>query len=246
MNVHLPTGLYVPKEISLASYAPPPAVAGVNQSLSAATYATPQALGGVSRGQNQSSFAPQQETPWVDFARGGQPTPTVAGGGGFPVYNVSPEPYNAAPPKQQFNDPASYQKIPDSRLQAGPQVNFNPSPLSFDKLSKFQEPNQQNARQRYNNVNKPATGFGGGVVRNTVTAPFPAGNDNKSSFYRSSPQEFGGNHQFNSQLTANQAQSFNNCARGWKTTLNSQQIPYSTKAAPFPSLASHSLPYSDF
>lgn len=232
------TGLYVPKEISLASYAPPPAVAGgVNQSFSASSYAPPQA-------QNQSSYAPQQETPWVDYARGGgQPTQQTVGGGGggFPVYNVSPGPYNAVPPKQQFNDPASYQKIPASGSQAGPQVNFNPSPLSFDKLSKFQEPNQQNARQQ--RYNKPsASGFGGGAVRNTVTAPFPAaGNDNRSSFYRSSPQDFGGNHQFNSQ-----AQSFNNCARGWQTTPNSQRTPYSTRAAPPPSLASHSLPYSDF
>lgn len=234
MIVHIYAGLYVPKEISLASYAPPPSVGCVNQS-SLATYAPAQALG-VS-GQNQSSCSPHQETPWVDFARGGQPTHT---GGGFSVYNVSPGPYNSEPPKQQFNDPASYQKIPPSRSQAGPQVNFNPSPLSFDKLSKFQEPNHQNSRQRYNNINKPTTGFGGGV-RNT----FPAGNEKKSSFYRSSPQEFGGSHQFNSQLTASQTHSFNNCARGWKTTPNSQHIPYSTKVAPSPSLAPN-LPYSDF
>lgn len=248
--IHFYTGLYVPKEISLASYAPPPASphGGIEQS-SYYPQETPRVS--FSKGQptvGNTGYAPSlgdieqfsfyhQETSRDGFGKG---YPTVGSAlpqtSGFPVSNVSSSRFTAAPPKQQLYDPTSYQKIPQSRSLAPPQVNFNPSPLSFDKLSKFQEADQQNARTRYINVNKPNIG-----VR---AAPNTAGIENSSSFYRSPSNEFqaGPNHQFNSSI--NQIQSFNNCARGWKTANNYQQVPYTPKRAP--SLASNSLPYSDF
>lgn len=251
--IHFYTGLYVPKEISLASYAPPPASphGGIEQS-SYYPQETPRVS--FSKGQptvgnscyasstaaplgdiEQFSFYPQ-ETSRDGFGKG-HPTvgSTLPQASGFPVSTVSSSLFTAAPPKQQLYDPTSYQKIPQSRSLAPPQVNFNPSPLSFDKLSKFQEADQQNARPRYINVSKHNIG-----VR---AAPNTAGIENSSSFYRSPSNEFqaGPNHH-NSSI--NQTQSFNNCARGWKTATNNRQVSYTPKRAP--SLASSSLPYSDF
>lgn len=241
----------------MASYAPPPAAPhGGNEKSSYYPQETPRVGFGIghptvgnsgyapppatTHGRtNQSSYY-SQETPRIGFGKG-YPTvgSTLPQTSGFPVSNVSSGLYSAAPPKQQLYDPASYQKVLQSGSQAPPQVNFNPSPLSFDKLSKFQDTDQENARPRYINVNKPNSG-----VRNAVTAPYTAGTENGSSFYRSPPQEFqsGTNHQLNSSL--NQTQSFNNCARGWQSAPNNRQVSYSPRGAL--SLASNSLPYSDF
>ncbi|TDG41930.1 hypothetical protein AWZ03_011643, partial [Drosophila navojoa] len=122
-NVELPRGLYVPKEISLASYAPPP---------------------GLPTHNIQSSPKP------MDYSTKAYDAPPY---NSFPVANQKSGLYNSVPPKQQLYNPTSYQKLPSSSQQAGPQVNFSPSPLSFDKLSKFQESSDQR-NKRFLNVNK--------------------------------------------------------------------------------------------
>ncbi|XP_034486768.1 uncharacterized protein LOC117791050 isoform X3 [Drosophila innubila] len=225
-NVELPRGLYVPKEISLASYAPPPA-------------------------QASHSY---QGAPKVDYAK-----EYSSGAGeafsGFPMSNTTSGFYSSPQaqtqtPKQQLYAPQSYQKVPTSSMQAAPQVNFNPSPLAFEKLSKFQEFDQKNAgvsSPRYLNVNKHQPGFN--CVRNVTPTPFGSAEIEDCSTFENlqgSPvstisKKFDGYQQPTS------GQSFNNCARGWMNgggsgaQRNGNVFPSRGQAVP-----STNLPYSDF
>ncbi|XP_034486690.1 uncharacterized protein LOC117791050 isoform X2 [Drosophila innubila] len=219
-------GLYVPKEISLASYAPPPA-------------------------QASHSY---QGAPKVDYAK-----EYSSGAGeafsGFPMSNTTSGFYSSPQaqtqtPKQQLYAPQSYQKVPTSSMQAAPQVNFNPSPLAFEKLSKFQEFDQKNAgvsSPRYLNVNKHQPGFN--CVRNVTPTPFGSAEIEDCSTFENlqgSPvstisKKFDGYQQPTS------GQSFNNCARGWMNgggsgaQRNGNVFPSRGQAVP-----STNLPYSDF
>ncbi|XP_030566571.1 uncharacterized protein LOC115766743 isoform X4 [Drosophila novamexicana] len=223
-NVELPRGLYVPKEISLASYAPPPVQ------------------------QHTSNF----QTPTkADFSKGYLTSHVGDAPSGFPISNPTTGLYSSVPPKQQLYAPASYQKVPPSSVQAAPQVNFNPSPLSFDKLSKFQESNQRNSgvsTQRYLNANKQPAYTN---VRNASPTPFTpggigdrAGFDNiQRSTFSSTPSNYGQNaYSPESHQLRAPGQCFNNSARGWSQASNSQRNFLSSKVP----LATEGLPYSDF
>ncbi|XP_043863081.1 uncharacterized protein LOC6585822 isoform X9 [Drosophila mojavensis] len=214
-NVELPRGLYVPKEISLASYAPPPVLSTPNF---------------------QSSPKP------IDYSsKAYEPPPYNS----FPVANQKSGLYNSVPPKQQLYNPTSYQKVLSGSQQSGPQVNFSPSPLSFDKLSKFQESSDQR-NQRLLNVNKQPVYRG---VQNVSPTPFlSAGTDGREGRSPISSPTYGSHtsHNAGSQKMMNGGnQSFNNCARGWnKGSNNIQQSAYYPKTVPV--AATESLPYSDF
>ncbi|XP_030566573.1 putative uncharacterized protein DDB_G0271606 isoform X5 [Drosophila novamexicana] len=216
--------LYVPKEISLASYAPPPVQ------------------------QHTSNF----QTPTkADFSKGYLTSHVGDAPSGFPISNPTTGLYSSVPPKQQLYAPASYQKVPPSSVQAAPQVNFNPSPLSFDKLSKFQESNQRNSgvsTQRYLNANKQPAYTN---VRNASPTPFTpggigdrAGFDNiQRSTFSSTPSNYGQNaYSPESHQLRAPGQCFNNSARGWSQASNSQRNFLSSKVP----LATEGLPYSDF
>ncbi|XP_043863083.1 uncharacterized protein LOC6585822 isoform X11 [Drosophila mojavensis] len=208
-------GLYVPKEISLASYAPPPVLSTPNF---------------------QSSPKP------IDYSsKAYEPPPYNS----FPVANQKSGLYNSVPPKQQLYNPTSYQKVLSGSQQSGPQVNFSPSPLSFDKLSKFQESSDQR-NQRLLNVNKQPVYRG---VQNVSPTPFlSAGTDGREGRSPISSPTYGSHtsHNAGSQKMMNGGnQSFNNCARGWnKGSNNIQQSAYYPKTVPV--AATESLPYSDF
>ncbi|KAH8403591.1 hypothetical protein KR222_002695, partial [Zaprionus bogoriensis] len=212
-NVELPKGLYVPKEISLASYGPPPVQAGIDQPL---------------YGHKDSSN--------VDFTCD-NPTLDSSTLRGFPIAQGSCGLYGTVTPKQQFYGPANYQKAPIIPQQAVPHINFNPSPLSHDKLSKFEEPHPKNVQPRLLRCSKPS-GFGG--VSNTSPSPFAAGIRNKSHYEQSVSQQLGSYHQLGN--SPGQTQTFNNCARGWNTG-SKRNTFCSTKVS---STVSNSLPYSDF
>ncbi|XP_030244145.1 histone-lysine N-methyltransferase 2D [Drosophila navojoa] len=214
-NVELPRGLYVPKEISLASYAPPP---------------------GLPTHNIQSSPKP------MDYSTKAYDAPPY---NSFPVANQKSGLYNSVPPKQQLYNPTSYQKLPSSSQQAGPQVNFSPSPLSFDKLSKFQESSDQR-NKRFLNVNKQPVYRG---VQNGSPTPFlSAGTSGREGGSTISSPTYGSNTSYyagSQQVVHGNNQSFNNCARGWsKGSNNIQPSVYHLKTVPV--AATESLPYSDF
>ncbi|XP_070066747.1 uncharacterized protein [Drosophila virilis] len=217
-------GLYVPKEISLSSYAPPPI-------------------------QQQTSNFQSPTKP--EFSKGYMTSHVGDAPSGFPISNPTSGLYSSVPPKQQLYAPASYQKVPPSSVQAAPQVNFNPSPLSFDKLSKFQESNQRNSgvsTQRYLNVNKQPAYKN---VRNASPTPFtPGGIGNCAGFdniqrspFSSTPSNYAQNpYSPESHQLRAPAQCFNNSARGWTQAPNPQRNALSSKLP----VATEGLPYSDF
>ncbi|XP_034670584.1 uncharacterized protein LOC117902987 isoform X4 [Drosophila subobscura] len=247
-NVELPRGLYVPKEISLASYAPPPknftdqqpVYSGHNISNINTTYEhSHRHLPPATSNANEKSMG----TSW-----------------GFPVSKPMVRGFSTIPPKQQFSAPAGYQKILQTSAQGAPQVNFNPSPLSFEKLSKFEQSNLSypNQNQNYLNVRQKS------LVRNVSPTPFVFGSSESrfsvenasrspSSTVSTSPQPLRspckssryGPPSTNAvpRLTSSsQAQTFNNCARGWGTEPESQYIYPGPNVLPAPG----NMPYSDF
>ncbi|XP_064537726.1 uncharacterized protein LOC135427916 isoform X2 [Drosophila montana] len=234
-------GLYVPKEISLASYAPPPVQLGDHR-------------------QQTSNFGGPTKG---DFSQGYHTSHAGETPSGFPISNPTSGLYSSVPPKQQLYAPASYQKVPPGSVQAGPQVNFSPSPLSFDKLSKFQESDQRNAgasNQRYLNVNKQPAYTN---VRNASPTPFSSGGiGNRAGFdniqrspFASTPSNstlpqlsaYGQNAYSpeSHQLRApGPGQCFNNSARGWSQASNTQRN--SNVLCSRVPVATEGLPYSDF
>ncbi|XP_023036527.1 uncharacterized protein LOC6650798 isoform X5 [Drosophila willistoni] len=255
-NVELPRGLYVPKEISLASYVPPP-----NQYQAPGQSHYQPAHPGVGHTSNDgvsgcssygSRFAPANEGSASFGAGCSGAFPLSRPTSGFNTSSMTP----AGVPRQQFNAPSSYQKIPQGSSQSAAPVNFNPSPLSFDKLSKFEQPDQYQGnsygspsphpqQQRYLNARY------GSNVRNTSPSPFGLGASSPVDPVLSSPistPNLGQQQSLNKYAPYRPApaqnQSFNNCARGWGSGLGSAR-----QGAPVPrgTIASAgNLPYSDF
>ncbi|XP_023036524.1 uncharacterized protein LOC6650798 isoform X2 [Drosophila willistoni] len=249
-------GLYVPKEISLASYVPPP-----NQYQAPGQSHYQPAHPGVGHTSNDgvsgcssygSRFAPANEGSASFGAGCSGAFPLSRPTSGFNTSSMTP----AGVPRQQFNAPSSYQKIPQGSSQSAAPVNFNPSPLSFDKLSKFEQPDQYQGnsygspsphpqQQRYLNARY------GSNVRNTSPSPFGLGASSPVDPVLSSPistPNLGQQQSLNKYAPYRPApaqnQSFNNCARGWGSGLGSAR-----QGAPVPrgTIASAgNLPYSDF
>ncbi|XP_034111901.1 uncharacterized protein LOC117573098 isoform X9 [Drosophila albomicans] len=193
-NVELPKGLYVPKEISLTSYAPPP----VQQGSSIANYAK-----GCSTGIGETLK-------------------------GFPISNTGL--YSSQPPKQQLYGQQSYVKGPTS---------FSPSPIPYEKLSKFEETsNQRSLNQSFINVDK-TNGYNN--LRNVTPAPFGTELENRN--YPPQSSVYNNKRVHNAPVTSFPSQSFNNCARGWSVgSGNQQNLVFSPKGQ----VSANRLPYSDF
>ncbi|XP_060661279.1 uncharacterized protein LOC132794957 isoform X3 [Drosophila nasuta] len=187
-------GLYVPKEISLTSYAPPP----VQQGSSIANYAK-----GCSTGIGETLK-------------------------GFPISNTGL--YSSQPPKQQLYGQQSYVKGPTS---------FSPSPIPYEKLSKFEETsNQRSLNQSFINVDK-MNGYNN--VRNVTPAPFGTELENRN--YPPQSSVYKNKRVHNAPVTSFPSQSFNNCARGWSVgSGNQQNLVFSPKGQ----VSANRLPYSDF
>ncbi|XP_034111895.1 putative uncharacterized protein DDB_G0290989 isoform X4 [Drosophila albomicans] len=187
-------GLYVPKEISLTSYAPPP----VQQGSSIANYAK-----GCSTGIGETLK-------------------------GFPISNTGL--YSSQPPKQQLYGQQSYVKGPTS---------FSPSPIPYEKLSKFEETsNQRSLNQSFINVDK-TNGYNN--LRNVTPAPFGTELENRN--YPPQSSVYNNKRVHNAPVTSFPSQSFNNCARGWSVgSGNQQNLVFSPKGQ----VSANRLPYSDF
>ncbi|KAH8252422.1 hypothetical protein KR038_010703, partial [Drosophila bunnanda] len=213
--------LYVPKEISLSSYVPPP--------------------------QKQPPFVASQnyESTFRTSAD------TQSSNGRFPLPNSNPLGYSTSVPKQQH----SFSPQPINNI--APQVNFNPSPLSFDKLSRYENvPDNQNQQQHLNIRQKSQ-------VHNASPIPFgtpkcTSFNENLSRSPISWTSPIGGTSPQPNQLNrvpchrqSNQGQSFNKMARGWGEVQSKQhQQTYSSQYIPPPTVSRNvpytEVPYSDF
>ncbi|KAH8256444.1 hypothetical protein KR032_007293, partial [Drosophila birchii] len=215
--------LYVPKEISLSSYVPPP--------------------------QKQPSFASSQKyeptfQP-VPKSNLGTSADTQYSNIGFPLSSSNPMGYTVSVPKQQH----SFSPQPINNI--APQVNFNPSPLSFDKLSRYENhPDNQN-QQHHLNIRQRTK------VQNASPIPFGTSkctsfNENLSRSPTSWISHIGGTspqpHHPNSVPSHRQSiqgQSFNKLARGWGEVQSKQhQQSYSSQYIP-PVTVSRNLPYTE-
>ncbi|XP_033250199.1 uncharacterized protein LOC108164487 isoform X5 [Drosophila miranda] len=239
-------GLYVPKEISLASYAPPPKNFTDKQ---------PAYPGHNISNINTSHEYSHQPLPKVNYSLN---ETSMGTSWGFPVSKPISTGFSTIPPKQQLSTPASYQKIPQTSAQGAPPVNFNPSPLSYEKLSKFEQsnlsyPNQNqnylNARQSSQVRNASPTPFGSNHARFSVEHA----SRSPSSIASISPQplrspcistRYGqpSNSTVPRLTSSSQAQTFNNCARGWVTEPENQYTYPGQNVLP----AQGNMPYSDF
>ncbi|XP_017853653.1 uncharacterized protein LOC108607395 isoform X2 [Drosophila busckii] len=198
-------GLYVPKEIALASYAPPPAQAR-NPDFQCSTNDN-QSINRYSASNSNDAF------------------------NGFPLFNSTSGLYSNVPPKQQLYSPSSYQKVAPNCTQTGGQCNFSPSPLSFEKLSKFQGSRNESIASGCVDVGSSST-F---LSKPHLAAPhFTAYKPSGLSMSSQSSEK-----------------SFNNCARGWSTG-HASRFPSKNHVQRnifYPKVhetAANSLPYSDF
>ncbi|XP_052854838.1 uncharacterized protein DDB_G0283697 isoform X7 [Drosophila gunungcola] len=233
-NVELPKGLYVPKELSLSSYAAPP-----------------KQYGGHEQPFNLQSYESTRSLPTANFIANENPT---TGRNEFPLSKPLKSGFSTLPPKQQLYAPTSYQRKPVGSEHIAPQVNFNPTPLSFDKLARYEQNDKKNLtgpNPHYLNVQQSS------YVRNTSPIPFGIASNEQTSRSPSSIGSMGSPHchlpttgpskcglltSSSASSTLNQGQTFNKCARGWGATQNNQQPYQSTYSLPVVG----NLPYSDF
>lgn len=159
----------MPKEIPLQSYAPPP-VAAIPTSVSPFSSNV-----GYESSQN-TTYKPLMAPYSLPESA---PATPYGGGSTFPISKPNQHGFASTyasnqPPKQQYLPPQSYQTRTENTSQNIPQVNFNPSPLPYDKLAKFE--NQPADEGRYIN-SPPSTNShlnvrGGNKLRNVSPAPF--------------------------------------------------------------------------
>ncbi|XP_037825699.1 nuclear polyadenylated RNA-binding protein 3 isoform X8 [Lucilia sericata] len=276
-SMSLPKDLYMPKEIPLQSYAPPPAAsmpASVSPPFSTNMYESNQF----------NTYKPQNASPLSPYSVP-EPAPAMnsskpyGGTSSFPISKPYQQGFSSSyggnnqPPKQQYLPPQSYQTIPQSTSQNAPQVSFNPSPLPYDKLAKFENPPADEGRY----ISSPPSrgshlNVRGSKVRNVSPAPF-AGSYNRpytpssdNHYYSGTPspsprplsslQHSSGHNTPNlthPTVTSNQilnAPSYNNSARGWgcnSGTSTGYQHPQSHISANKPQIINTaSMPYTDF
>lgn len=175
----------MPKEIPLQSYAPPPVAAIPSNAVNSmkTSYDSFEPSWKPSTQSNQA-YQPQAQSPAAPFATPTQTSAMPFGGGNtFPIVKPSQTGFSTTyggsnqPPKQQYLPPQSYQTVPQTTTQNVPQVNFNPSPLPYDKLAKFENPsvdsfNGTDSRRVYSPPRSANLNVHGGKVRNTSPAPF--------------------------------------------------------------------------
>ncbi|XP_037732143.1 uncharacterized protein LOC119562996 isoform X4 [Drosophila subpulchrella] len=230
-------GLYVPKEISLSSYAAPPQqYAGNNEHFESPNN------GSVSRPLPRTNFSAYQSSVGNN------------GIGQFPLSKPLSPGFSTVPPKQQLYSPSSYQRTPIGSENVAPQVSFNPAPLTFDKLARYEQPDGKNstsASSQYLNVqqkshvrNASPTPFG--IVLNEHTSGSPSSAGSIGSPYRqllpTASSRGGPSIGRTTSPLANKGQIFNQCARGWGAIPDKQQSYQSQFSSP----TTGNLPYTDF
>lgn len=271
-SMSLPKDLYMPKEIPLQSYAPPPVTVShfpSNEAYDTNQFSPYKPLGAADASPMPSYYMPESKPAT---------TKTFGGSSSFPVSKPYQQGFsstygNSQPPKQQYLPPESYQKVPQTTSQNIPQVSFNPSPLPYDKLAKFES--QPADEGRY--VNSPSTrvSYGnvrGRKIRNTSPAPFaglynrPYTPSSDSHHYGGTPcvsprplsstNQYSGYNATNRSpptVTSNQilnAPSYNSSARGWGCNVGATtgyQYPQSHMSASKSQIVNAAcMPYTDF
>lgn len=145
------TELYLPKEIPLESYAPPPATNIARPSHTSAYESQPIWSPPVENSNSYKNQYPRQNNN--TYLESNQDA-------------MRQQPYS--PPKQQQWAPNSYQTVPQDNSNTVPHVNFSPSPIPYDKLAKFE------------NTNNLSTPYQSTKIRNTSPAPFGISNSRNS------------------------------------------------------------------
>ncbi|XP_054091413.1 putative mediator of RNA polymerase II transcription subunit 26 isoform X2 [Zeugodacus cucurbitae] len=225
--------LYVPKEISLESYAPPPVVI---------------------------SKEPEHYKPsWQ------QASATTSSASTFPLARPSHGGFRSyAPPNS--DRPVQHQTVP--------QINYNPSPLSYDKIAKFENADEQQAQNNEYNAQTRRLPIRSNVdkVQNIVPAAYqrPANIERlPTTPYQSNLRPTDINVNYNrfptpvyiKRINPNEilhGQNYNNTARGWKSSGissykspcdNSFKTPNIESCGIYqqvPLTAANTLPYTDF
>ncbi|KAM7341266.1 uncharacterized protein ACRADG_012208 isoform 9-T13 [Cochliomyia hominivorax] len=272
-SMSLPKDLYMPKEIPLQSYAPPPVSTGVSSPI-------PPFSTNYESNQN-NTYKPLSSSPLAPYSAP-EPAPAVnktysGGGSTFPVGKPYQQGFSSSygsnqPPKQQYLPPQSYQKVPQNTSQNIPQVNFNPSPLPYDKLAKFENQPADDGHYIHSPTSRVShLNVRGSKVRNTSPAPF-GGSYNRSYTPSSEPHHYGGTpshsprplsslQQYSGHNTPNSypsirsnqilnAPSYNTSARGWGCNTGASTDYHHTQShisAPKPQIVNAaSMPYTDF
>ncbi|XP_017062714.1 uncharacterized protein LOC108102351 isoform X9 [Drosophila eugracilis] len=197
-TVELPKGLYVPKEISLSSYvAPPQQYGGYNKHFESQ--------------RSLSGSLPKSTTKLL--ANDDIKKSSLA-----PEFKIR---FNTVPPTEQLHSPCSYKKKPNGVENFSPQVNFSPSPLSFNKLAMYEQPDQRNMKIT---SNASPTQYGITSFEHVSGSPSSIGSVESprhmlpTGSLRCGPLTTGSD----SPLSI-RGQSFNKCARGWGTTPDKQE-----------------------
>ncbi|XP_017062708.1 uncharacterized protein LOC108102351 isoform X3 [Drosophila eugracilis] len=191
-------GLYVPKEISLSSYvAPPQQYGGYNKHFESQ--------------RSLSGSLPKSTTKLL--ANDDIKKSSLA-----PEFKIR---FNTVPPTEQLHSPCSYKKKPNGVENFSPQVNFSPSPLSFNKLAMYEQPDQRNMKIT---SNASPTQYGITSFEHVSGSPSSIGSVESprhmlpTGSLRCGPLTTGSD----SPLSI-RGQSFNKCARGWGTTPDKQE-----------------------
>ncbi|XP_043657519.1 uncharacterized protein LOC122622901 isoform X21 [Drosophila teissieri] len=217
-NVELPKGLYVPKEISLSSYAAPPQQCGGHAKHCERSYddTFSHTLPRTNFSANKNSFG-------------------NTGIGEFPLSKPWATGFNTGTPNQEpYSPPPSYTKIVPGLEKVSSVIKFNQTPLPPENLARYEQPDRRSLTSgspQYLNALQNSQ------IRNPSPIPFKTSLNEQTSWppkglLKGTPISPLQNH----------VQTFNKCARGWRSTPVKQQSYSSQYTSPL----AGNLPYSDF
>ncbi|XP_043657500.1 uncharacterized protein LOC122622901 isoform X4 [Drosophila teissieri] len=211
-------GLYVPKEISLSSYAAPPQQCGGHAKHCERSYddTFSHTLPRTNFSANKNSFG-------------------NTGIGEFPLSKPWATGFNTGTPNQEpYSPPPSYTKIVPGLEKVSSVIKFNQTPLPPENLARYEQPDRRSLTSgspQYLNALQNSQ------IRNPSPIPFKTSLNEQTSWppkglLKGTPISPLQNH----------VQTFNKCARGWRSTPVKQQSYSSQYTSPL----AGNLPYSDF
>ncbi|XP_039496553.1 uncharacterized protein LOC120454913 isoform X9 [Drosophila santomea] len=206
-------GLYVPKEISLSSYAAPPQQCGGHAKHCELSY--------------DDSFS--HTLPRTNFSANENSFGNI-GIGEFPLSKPLTTGLNIGTPKQEPYSPPSYTKI----VPGLEKVKFNQAPLPTENLARYEQPDR---RSLTSGSSQYLNALQNSQIRNASPIPFGTSLNEQTSWRPKGLLK-------GTSLSPlpNQVQTFNKCARGWRSTPVKEQSYSSQYTSPL----AGNLPYSDF
>ncbi|XP_050339566.1 uncharacterized protein LOC126765916 isoform X2 [Bactrocera neohumeralis] len=213
----LPKELYLPKEISLESYAPPPVI----------TMKEPENL--KSPRGFASTMLPRTST--------------------FPLAKRNPVEFRS------YGQPNSSGQVQQETSQLVPQINYNPSPLPYDKIAKFENVGEQARNNDYNpqfrrlsvksDVDKIQNILSTSFVENgewLTTSPYHSKFPTTNINYIETPSIV--HTKRINPIALLHGQNYNNTARGWKSSDTCSCKSPCDNSFKTPNIGN--LPYTDF